>query len=71
MEPKSLTDEIYREYDFGGRIYRISDPQVLYVGNTTHRVIDSKGIVHCIPAPGQMGCALRWAPRDAANPVAF
>lgn len=71
MKAHSLRAEAFREYDFGGRTYRISSPRTLYIGTTTHRVIDSKGMVHCVPAPGQSGCVLRWSPRDASNPVQF
>lgn len=73
-----ISDEQYREYDFavddGYRYnYRIDDPSRLFTrtGGTTHRVLDSTGIVHCVPAPGQKGCVLRWKPRDPSNPVAF
>jgi hypothetical protein len=54
--------EAWREYDFGGRVYRIADPVSVEfrVGSTTHRVTDSAGIVHCVPAPGELGCVLRW-----------
>lgn len=55
--------ETWREYDFGGRIYRIEDPVSVEFreGSTTHRVTDAAGIVHCVPAPGQQGCVLRWS----------
>jgi hypothetical protein len=54
--------EEWREYDFGGRVYRIERPVSVEFkkDSTTHRVTDSDGVVHCVPAPGQMGCALRW-----------
>lgn len=73
MDPKNLKDEKYREYDFYGRVtaYRIENPVSLFVGATTHRIVDKEGIVHCVPAPGFHGCVLRWKPRDGANPVAF
>jgi hypothetical protein len=71
MEPKVLADELYREYDFGGRVYRIDSGHTLWVGTTTHRIQDANGIVHCVPAPGQNGCVLRWVPRDKSNPVQF
>ena len=71
METKSLLDEHYREYDFSGRVYRIENPTSLFVGTTTHRVLDSMGIVHCIPAPGISGCVLRWQPKQITNPVQF
>ena len=71
MEPKDITAEAWREYDFDGRVYRINNPQQLWVGSTTHRVRDLAGVVHCLPAPGQCGCVLRWEPRDAGDPVQF
>ncbi len=54
--------EEWREYDFGGRFYRIEKPvSVEYrPGGSTHRVTDAEGVVHCVPAPGFQGCALRW-----------
>jgi hypothetical protein len=54
--------EEWREYDFGGRVYRIDKPQSVEFreGGTTHRVVDADGIVHCVPAPGVFGCVLRW-----------
>jgi hypothetical protein len=63
--------EQWREYDFGGRSYRIDNPDSLYVGTTTHRVVDSQGVVHCLPAPGTNGCVLRWKSVDESKPVAF
>jgi hypothetical protein len=71
MDGKPLTDEVWREYDFGGRVYLIENPAELFVGNTTHRVVDTDGIVHCVPAPGHNGCVLRWKPRDPSKPVQF
>jgi len=71
MQLKSLKDEAWREYEFEGRVYRIRNPESLAVGLTTHRVVDSTGVVHCIPAPGYFGCVLRWMPRPGADPVAF
>lgn len=73
MKDRDLTCEMWREYDFGGRVYRINDPQRLITSEsgTTHRVVDSGGIVHCLPAPGHQGCVLRWQSRDEAKPVAF
>jgi len=69
-EPKDLTKEAWREYDFGGRVYRISEPQTLWIGTTTHRVL-AGGVVHCCPAPGVEGCVLRWQPKNADEPVQF
>ena len=72
MKEYDLTDELYREYDLGTRNYKINKPLKLFVreGGTTHRVLDSDGIVHCIPFPAP-GVVLRWAPRDCTKPVAF
>lgn len=68
-----LTTEAYREYDFEGRVYRINNPVTLFIrsGGTTHRVVDSDGVVHCPPAPGQYGCVLRWKNKDPSTPVNF
>lgn len=54
--------EEWREYDFTGRVYRITTPvRVEFRENgATHRVTDAEGIVHCVPAPGVVGCVLRW-----------
>jgi hypothetical protein len=54
--------EEWREYDFGGRVYRIDNPVSVEFrrGSTTHRVTDAEGIVHCLPAPGHDGCVTRW-----------
>ena len=57
-----ISTEEWREYDWGDRIYRIDKPQKLFIrlGGSTHRVVDSQGITHCIPSVGVMGCVLRW-----------
>lgn len=78
-EPKDLTKEEYREYEFLWAVdpsvlyrqYRVTAPQKLWIGTTTHRVLDGAGMVHCVPAPGERGCVLRWKPKDAADPVQF
>lgn len=68
-----LTTEEYREYDFDGRVYRVADPvQLLFrPGGETHRVVDSNGVVHCLPSPGVNGCVLRWKTKDSGKPVDF
>jgi len=63
MKKQSLKDEEWREYEFKGVIYRIVDPVALWVGSTTHRIIDEQGVIHCVPAVGYHGCILRWKPR--------
>jgi hypothetical protein len=71
MEPKDIKCELWREYDFGGRVYRIDEPLSVYIGNSTHRVVGNDGVVHCCPAPGFHGCILRWLARDLSKPVEF
>ena len=73
MNEKDLRGEQWREYDFGGRVYRIDLPQKLFTrdGGSTHRVLTADGIVHCVPAPGNLGCVLRWKSVDASKPVEF
>jgi len=74
MEVRDVFDlfhEQWREYDYSGRVYRIDTPRRLWIGATTHRVQDATGLVHCVPAPGFHGCALRWQPRDPNDPVQF
>jgi len=72
MEPKNLKGiEYWREYEFGGRVYRIDNPVSVYIGTTTHRGVASDGVVHCLPAPGFNGCVLRWRSVDPDRPVEF
>lgn len=67
MTGKDITSEEWREYEFGGRTYRIDQPITLYVGNTTHRVVDANGVTHCVPAPGHHSCVLRWKASPAVS----
>ena len=73
LKKNDLTTEEYREYDFGGRVYRITKPEKLFMrpGGTTHRVLDADGVIHCVPAPGVCGCVLRWKSTDPKNPCDF
>ncbi len=75
MESHDLSGEIFREYDFENRDkpYKIESPVKLFMrpGGSTHRVLDGKGVVHCVPAPGYCGCVVRWKPKDETNPVQF
>lgn len=72
LENKPVT-ELWREYDFAGRIYRIDNPTAVYFrrGGSTHRVVDAEGVVHCVPAPGIDGCVLRWKAKDGQPPVSW
>lgn len=56
-------DEDWREYDFSGRVYRINKPVSVYFkrGGETHRVIDSEGVCHIVPAPGSHECVVRFS----------
>ena len=67
MEAKDISTEQWREYDFVGRVYRIDSPKLLYIGKTTHRIVDSVGVTHCCPAPGFSGCILRWQASPAVS----
>ena len=62
---RDIKGELWREYDFGDRVYRIDDPVQLMFrqGGSTHRILDGSGVVHCLPAPGHCGCVLRWLNR--------
>lgn len=72
MDMKDISSEAWREYDFGGRVYRIVEPVSLAVGKTTHRVVDAEGIAHCVPAPGgDSACVLRWKAKPGQKPVVF
>lgn len=73
LQHQIITEEEYREYDFGGRVYRIDAPAELFSrpGGSTHRVVDAAGVVHCVPAPGVAGCVLRWKTRAGSGPVQF
>jgi hypothetical protein len=71
--PKDLTIEAYREYDTGARVYRINAPVALYYknGGSTHRVVDSDGVVHCITyGPRNPSVVLRWK-NKGTDPVGF
>ncbi len=73
MKEFDLSHELWREYDWAGRVYRIDHPQQLFIrsGGTTHRVVDANGTVHCVPSVGVMGCVLRWFNGEGNPPVNF
>ena len=55
-------------------LYTIHNPCTLYYrknGGTTHRILDSDGVVHVVPAPGRYGCVLRWKSNDDTDAVSF
>lgn len=71
MDSKDISHELWREYDFDGVVYHIPNPATLYVGTTTHRVVDTDGVAHCMPAPGYRGCVIRWQNPASMAPVQF
>lgn len=72
-----ISDEVYRAYEFGTGLDRyrhvVRSPETLVFrkGGSTHRVIDSEGVVHCVPAPGHNACVLTWVPKDPDKPIQF
>jgi hypothetical protein len=73
LQSFDISGEEWREYDFAGRTYRINNPITLFYrpGGTTHRVVDSDNVAHCVPVPGAFGCVLRWLNKDTNKPVNF
>lgn len=78
LKESDISNEAWREYDFGGRVYRITSPSTLYFrpGGTTHRVVNYDQatlsfVAHCVPAPGVQGCVLRWSGKDGSAAVIF
>ncbi len=70
-----LRDEIQRTYRFSsGHEYHIFDPVTLYTrpGGSTHRVVDSHGVVHCVAFPGPNGdTVVTWKTAKGVDPVKF
>ena len=67
--PHDLTSELWRKYDLGSRKYSIKNPQKLWIGDTTHRVQDLDGLVHCIPyGPTTI---IVWEPVNMKDPIQF
>lgn len=72
LQKSDISTEEWREYDFGGRVYRVTGVTLYWrSGGSTHRVVDDKGVVHCLPVPGQQGCVLRWKSKNPDKPVDF
>lgn len=72
---KDISTELYREYDIPGRDepYRIEFPLKLFMRDegTTHRILDCNNVVHCLLAPGEKGCVLRWQNWPNQKPCKF
>lgn len=79
MKNYNISKELYRLYEWTDPIsgkqilHRIDGPITLFYesGHTTHRILDSTGVIHCIPAVGYFGCVLYWKNIDENNPVNF
>lgn len=79
MKSYDISKEKFRTYEWqdpvsGAKItHHIAEPFTLFYesGHTTHRVVDAKGLVHCIPAVGYFGCVLYWKNKDENKPVNF
>jgi hypothetical protein len=71
--PKDISKEASRVYVFGGMDYTIVAPVTLWVGSSSHRVLDASGDVHLVPFPAwnNRPVILRWTPKDVADPVQF
>lgn len=69
--------ELWREYEWtdpvGGEriVYLINQPVTVYYGkgHSTHRVVGSDGVAHCVPAIGIYGCVLRWKSKPGEHAV--
>jgi hypothetical protein len=79
LERRDITSEEWRQYSWidpatGHRmVYKIHNPVAvyLYVGCKTHRVLDEKGVAHCLPSVGMYGCVLTWKNKPGYPPVTF
>ena len=75
-----ISHELWREYEWecettGRRyVYRIDSPVSVFYPRRkhyTHRVVDQRGVAHCVPTLGLMGCVIRWMNQDGLPPVEF
>lgn len=73
MKKFNIEYEKWREYQFNNCTYRIDNPKFLFLQKNSkyHRIVDIKGVVHCLPSPGTGNCVLRWESKDKNKPVAF
>jgi len=70
-----ISCEEYREYFLidSGHTYRIDKPVSLYIrkGGSTHRVVDSIGVMHCVLSPETGRAVLRWKNKADQKDVVF
>ena len=79
MKSYDISKEMWREYKWVDPItgnfcsHRIENPKSLFYekGHTTHRIVDSFNVAHCIPAVGYFGCIVFWKNIDESKPVNF
>ena len=72
--PLDISHESERTYYWGkNRKYwvAIAKPRTLWVGKTTHRVVDADGSVHIVPAVGVYGCYVIYSVKEGEEPVKF
>lgn len=72
--PLDVSTEEWREYFWPGtgRTYHITNPVGLYRrdGGSTHRIVDTEGVVHCVPCGPQCpDTVIRWKNKDITTPV--
>lgn len=66
MKALDISTEEYRQYEWKDPVSKEYvahtgvRPQRLYIGRSTHRVVDSKGVTHLVPSIGQMGCTVEF-----------
>ena len=77
MESKNLTKEAFRRYEWidpvtkDTMMHEIKEPVALYLGKTTHRILDTNGLVHFVPSVGYFGCVLLTENKDKSEPCTF
>lgn len=71
---KDLKKEAYRIYEWIDPVtgkecrHQIDEPVALFVGKTTHRVLDTNGLTHFVPCIGYFGCILLTQNKDENEP---
>ena len=77
IESKDLNKEAYRIYKWIDPVtgkecrHQIDEPVTLWVGKTTHRILDTNGVVHFVPSVGYFGCVLFTENKDKSEPCNF
>ena len=69
-----ISDELWREVHLSsGLKLRIDNPATLIIrkGGSTHRVVDSDGVVYCYVAPETGHSYIKWMARPSKPAVRF